>query len=273
MRNRVRDEIRRFLASEASAAERDVWQDAYAGLDAARISTIHGLCGEILRSHPAEANVDPRFAVLDEGQAALLLRQTLDETLAAAAEDAETARLFDSLGEQGLRQTLETLLRRRLEAAPAFAVLPTDVMAHWATELAARQQAALDALTSTPAWRRAAATGAWGSRHRRRRSGGSATLESRGRTARRRARRTARRPVGGAGRAERDQAERRENRRVARRRGAVGRDQGGADHLPRRVEGGKNPASDAHPAGRDAGRGADCPAARASKPPPNAMHS
>ena len=71
-------------------AERDRWQEVYSGLDAARISTIHGLCAEILRSHPAEASVDPRFDVLDEGQGNLLRRQAVDETLAWAAEEPES---------------------------------------------------------------------------------------------------------------------------------------------------------------------------------------
>ena len=166
MRNRVRDEVRRYLEMDGPSsgsgplpdAERDRWQAVYSGLDAARISTIHGLCAEILRSHPAEARVDPRFDVLDEGQGNLLRRQAVDETLAWAAEDPELVPLFELLGERGFRDTLDTLLRRRLEAAETFAALPDDVLAHWQGALTARQTVALAALLASPDWQDAAAT-------------------------------------------------------------------------------------------------------------------
>ena len=171
MRNRVRDEVRRYLETDAPSsrssgqsgqalpdAERDRWQAVYSGLDAARISTIHGLCAEILRSHPAEAAVDPRFDVLDEGQGNLLRRQSVDETLAWAAEDPVLVPLFELLGERGFRDTLDTLLRRRLEAAETFAALPDDVLAHWQGALTARQTAALVELLASPDWQAAAAT-------------------------------------------------------------------------------------------------------------------
>jgi ATP-dependent exoDNAse (exonuclease V) beta subunit len=159
MRNRVRDEVRRYLELDGlPEAERDRWQAVYSGLDAARISTIHGLCAEILRSHPAEARIDPRFDVLDEGQGNLLRRQSVDETLAWAAEDPALVPLFELLGERGFRDALDTLLKRRLEAAETFAVLPDDVLAHWQGALTARQTVALAALMASPDWQDAAAT-------------------------------------------------------------------------------------------------------------------
>ena len=36
-------------------------------LTSARIGTIHCLCAELLRAHPAEAGLDPAFEVLEEG--------------------------------------------------------------------------------------------------------------------------------------------------------------------------------------------------------------
>jgi len=41
-------------------------------LDGAWISTIHGFCNRLLRSHPFAAGVDPRFRVLDESQGRVL---------------------------------------------------------------------------------------------------------------------------------------------------------------------------------------------------------
>ena len=159
MRNRVRDEVRRYLETDdLPDAERDRWQEVYSGLDAARISTIHGLCAEILRSHPAEAAVDPRFDVLDEGQGNLLRRQAVDETLAWAAEDPELVPLFELLGERGFRDTLDTLLRRRLEAVETFAALPQDVLAQWRAALAIRQTESLAELMASADWQAATVT-------------------------------------------------------------------------------------------------------------------
>src|SRR5512136_592245 len=76
MRNRVRDEMRRYLERpDLDDLERQAWQRLYSELDAARIDTIHGLCMEILRAHPAEARIDPRCGVLDEGQIGILHNQ------------------------------------------------------------------------------------------------------------------------------------------------------------------------------------------------------
>jgi ATP-dependent helicase/nuclease subunit A len=159
MRNRVRDEIRRYLETPGlSEVERDRWQDLYSALDAARIGTIHGLCSEILHSHPAEAPVDPRFEVLDEGQANLLRRQAVDETMAWVAEDPGLVRLFELLGERGLRDALDTLLRQRLDAATAFSRMPEDVLAHWRAASTARQTETLRDLLSSADWQAAAAT-------------------------------------------------------------------------------------------------------------------
>jgi len=105
MRNRIREEVRRYLSrSDLDAEERQRWLTLYSELDAARIGTIHSLCVEILRAHPAEARLDPRFSVLEEGQLSILRRRALDEALAWAADNAETVQLFPLLGEQGLRR-------------------------------------------------------------------------------------------------------------------------------------------------------------------------
>ena len=57
------------------------------GIDGARIGTIHGLCAEILRTHPAEAVLDPEFNVLDEGLAKLLKLEAVGLALACAPEE------------------------------------------------------------------------------------------------------------------------------------------------------------------------------------------
>ncbi|MGB8645009.1 MAG: UvrD-helicase domain-containing protein [Anaerolineae bacterium] len=153
MRNRVRAEMRRYIEQPALATnERSRWQEHYGALDGARIDTIHGLCTDILRAHPAEAQVDPNFEVLQEGAAALLLNQVLDRALVHAADAAELTPLFPLLGETTLRATLDQLLHKRLDAAISFTHLPADIAAYWRTTLEQRRVQALAQLLVAPEW-------------------------------------------------------------------------------------------------------------------------
>jgi ATP-dependent helicase/nuclease subunit A len=60
-------------------------------LDGAWISTIHGFCNRLLKTHPFQAGLDPRFRELDESQAAVLSGEAFDEALAAFCAGGEKA--------------------------------------------------------------------------------------------------------------------------------------------------------------------------------------
>ena len=159
MRNRVRDEMRRYLEQVSmDRAEYQRWLRLYGELDAARIGTIHHLCTEILRAHPAEAQVDPRFDVLEEGQVAILRRRAMEGALAWAADDLRAVSLFGLLGERELQDTLARLMAQRLEVAESLRRMPEDIRAHWQQALAGRQQEVLAALLGEPAWQEALET-------------------------------------------------------------------------------------------------------------------
>jgi len=147
MRTRIRSTIEEWLA-EGVAVDRDLWESAFAELDAARIGTIHSLCAAILRAHPAEAGVDPAFAVLEENAAAILKARAVEVALAWAMSDPDAARLFGLLGEYRLRAAVTALLERRLDAAPAFDWVGGELLDRWAGELAAW----LEARLGVPAW-------------------------------------------------------------------------------------------------------------------------
>ncbi len=139
MRTRVRQQIGEWLTMDAPGKEH--WQAALADLDAARIGTIHSLCAEILRAHPAEVGLDPRFEVLEEGIAATCKWQAIDAALAWASAEADAVHLFSLLNENSLRQTLAILLEKRLDAD---ALLSRDVRAAWHRELGAAMAAFAD---------------------------------------------------------------------------------------------------------------------------------
>ena len=143
MRTRTRSTIEQWLA-EGVAAGHAWWESAFAELDAARIGTIHSLCAAILRAHPAEANVDPAFTVLEENAAAILKARAVEVALAWAMSDPEAARLFGLLGEYRLRAAVTELLERRLDAAPVFDGVDDGLLDRWSGELAAWLEARLD---------------------------------------------------------------------------------------------------------------------------------
>ncbi|HUT17816.1 MAG TPA: UvrD-helicase domain-containing protein, partial [Anaerolineae bacterium] len=159
MRNRVRDEMRRYLEQPGlTAAERQRWQGLYAELDAARIGTIHSLCTEVLRAHPAEAEVDPSFQVTDEPSSSMLHKQALEEAMAWAADKDDIVPLFGLLGERRLRQVLERILQKRLDVDEAFADAHRDWLQHWKKALGEHQDRVVARLQAEPLWLDAVAT-------------------------------------------------------------------------------------------------------------------
>ena len=150
MRNRVRKEMGDYLArGDLTDAERALWHDHYQALDGARIGTIHSLCGEILRRHPAALGIDPRFTLLDEGQMALLQAQAVEAALAWAADQDDLVPLFGLFGEQKLTDHVVSLLRARLDVeegpAASYGLDATqDLWALWAPHLVGSLRAFLD---------------------------------------------------------------------------------------------------------------------------------
>lgn len=120
MRSRVRQSVNDLARLSDSDTERQHWVALNAEMDSARIGTIHSLCTEILRAHPAEAGIDPKFDVIDEGLAAVLQAQIVEDTMAFLVGQPEFAPLFSIVGIDQLSELLAFLLDHRLETQEAF---------------------------------------------------------------------------------------------------------------------------------------------------------
>src|SRR5580698_8379309 len=103
----MRDRLRRAIESRAQAESIDPqppaaskqsedgstinsqWAEQLARFDLAHIGTLHSFCLKLVREHFYELSLDPRLAILDEGEARLLANETLDEQFTAhyAGED------------------------------------------------------------------------------------------------------------------------------------------------------------------------------------------
>jgi ATP-dependent helicase/nuclease subunit A len=102
---RAAGELRSRIRARLAELGRD---DLARELDGAWISTIHGFCLRLLKSHPFAAGIDPRFRVLDESQARVLQSEAfqlaLEEFL--GGDEEERALLLATYGARALRRTV-----------------------------------------------------------------------------------------------------------------------------------------------------------------------
>jgi ATP-dependent exoDNAse (exonuclease V) beta subunit len=94
------------------------------------VSTIHGLCGSILREHAFALGLDPEFRVLDEASAGIIRGEALEQALTEAAESdgGATLDLLAAFGGGPLRQLIVRLRDRRLSCGLDLAPPPPPVV-------------------------------------------------------------------------------------------------------------------------------------------------
>ena len=114
MRSRVRDAIGTLIRSAKSEPDRLFWIGMDQQVDSARISTIHGLCAEIIKSHPAEAAIDPRSRVMEEAEIAALISRTVQQTMAEFANEERFALLFEQMKIRQVETMLRYFIQQRL---------------------------------------------------------------------------------------------------------------------------------------------------------------
>jgi ATP-dependent helicase/nuclease subunit A len=118
MRSRTRELLHQVLRQGSSPAEQQSWVGLDAQMDSARIGTIHSLCAEILRSHPAAAGLDPRFIVVEENKTAALRAQAVQEALVWGVQQSEITGLYSVFSIRRLEELLGTFLSKRLDVSP-----------------------------------------------------------------------------------------------------------------------------------------------------------
>lgn len=100
MRHRVRLNLERRAARQPHGP----WTRHLSEIDSARIDTIHGLCATILRANAALAGIDPKFEVLDELEAVILLETIVDDVINVL--DPAVLGLFATYDNYQIRDTL-----------------------------------------------------------------------------------------------------------------------------------------------------------------------
>ncbi len=117
LRDRIRRRLRELGANEAARAT-----------ERAYISTIHGFCARVLRSHALAAGLDPRFVVLDEPEARRLADGAFEDALAdLAGSSPGVVELIASYTPAALRGAIVGVhdeLRSRGQTEPVLPALP-----------------------------------------------------------------------------------------------------------------------------------------------------
>ncbi len=120
MQSRVRTKLEELKGKADTPEELQFWADLAGKMDGARIGTIHSLCAEILRNHPAEAGVDPRFDMLDESLASHYKNEAVQDCLAWMVTREEMLPLLRQIKLLSLERILADLLDDRLKARVFF---------------------------------------------------------------------------------------------------------------------------------------------------------
>lgn len=147
LKSRVRERCREMIA-EADESDRKRWEQAARQLALAPVTTIHGLCGRLLRENAIEAGVDPQFGQLDEGEQGFLLAEVTRETLLARLHAGEeTARRL--VGRWELATTCEVLsglVDEREDYAPILSAPPQaqELLRRWKAAAAEALEATLE---------------------------------------------------------------------------------------------------------------------------------
>jgi len=115
MRDRIRQACDKRIIQASSPKSRSRWRRHKRDLENARISTIHGFCTRILRENAVAAGIDPRFVVLDDAEAHVLLSRCVEETLSEllAQEDADAVAVVAEFGLSDTRAMLGDIIVHR----------------------------------------------------------------------------------------------------------------------------------------------------------------
>jgi ATP-dependent helicase/nuclease subunit A len=119
LRERIRGRLVALGAAQAARAT-----------EGAFISTIHGFCARVLRTHSLAAGLDPRFEVLDADRSSLLAAAAFERALEGLATDAtDPVELIAAYGVAPLRSAVVTVhdqLRSLGQLEPRLPELPSS---------------------------------------------------------------------------------------------------------------------------------------------------
>lgn len=158
MRNRLKARMDGLLRACSDRKDQARWSALRQEVDSARIGTIHSLCESVLKTFPAEAGVDPRFAVLDDLESAELLEASINAALLDLCQRrGEDLELLERYPLETIRAWVKKLVQSRGQFEEACQALPgladDELSAHVETLLLRLMRIELTAIFSHSRWR------------------------------------------------------------------------------------------------------------------------
>lgn len=136
MRDRIREACRAELrrCDDADVAH---WLEVLRGLDAARISTIHAFCANLLRSHAVDAGIDPRFGLLEQSTSGAFLRKEVEEAVhdLLVEQNPDCMEFVLHYGLERTQDLLRTFVLQRfsVDVTQFLDLTPGQLAANWRT--------------------------------------------------------------------------------------------------------------------------------------------
>lgn len=114
MLNRIRKDLITLQNNSNTIVDQDFWGNLSNQIDGSRIGTIHSLCAVIIRTHPAEAAIDPQFEVLDETKAKIFQQQAVDLVISNVLSDPSFLPVFEVIESKDFRKLLDLIIEKEI---------------------------------------------------------------------------------------------------------------------------------------------------------------
>lgn len=157
MSARLRSDLEKRLKTTTDPRHKKLLTVALQDMNAARISTIHSLCGDVVRANAAACGVDPSFVVLDEVQGKLLFNSARDRVLrvlgANPAADSDSQAAVRVIYDYGLRAVKDAFSAELFAQAATSLAQPhtvESILAAWLDGWRAAMSEAIARLLALP---------------------------------------------------------------------------------------------------------------------------
>lgn len=126
MQSRIREQML-MLSYYGEKDDKQFWLKKLTEMDRACIGTIHSLYSRILRAHPAETGLDPKFTVLGGNESSILIENVLTDFISQISKEHVYDNLLHFYSESMLRDVLKAMLGSRSKVDAALTIAPKSV--------------------------------------------------------------------------------------------------------------------------------------------------
>lgn len=130
MQSRIREQMLMLSNNGEDGEDKQFWLKKLTEMDRACIGTIHSLYSRILRAHPAEAGLDPKFSVLDGNESNILIDTVLTDVISKISKEPVFDNLLHFYSESMLRSILKAMLSSRSKVENAVRIPPKSITAY-----------------------------------------------------------------------------------------------------------------------------------------------